>query len=183
MSKRTILPLVFLSMLFFVLLTESSNAQNQAKEKKQKEAADPAVKDAVPRLIRALKDKDPLVRLRAAGALGIGPVAKDAVPALIEALKDKDGNVRLLALSALGKIGPAAVPALSSCLLCAQHEAWAGCGCLGQSLLLTVPGGVSGQAERLPYAIWGLSISRMMRSRRERCSASGGGRLSPAAFT
>ena len=25
-----------------------------------------------------------------------------------------------------------------SCLLCAQHEAWAGCGCLGQSLLLTV---------------------------------------------
>ena len=69
-----------------------------------------------------------------------------------------------------------------SCLLCAQHEAWAGFGCLGQSLLLTVPGGVSGQAERLPYAIWGLSISRMMRSRRERCSASGGGRLSPAAF-
>ena len=72
MSNRTILPLAFLSVLSFVAvsLTESSNAQNQAKEKKQKEATDPAAKDAVPGLIRALKDKDPRVRLRAAGAFG-----------------------------------------------------------------------------------------------------------------
>jgi arylsulfatase A len=69
-----------------------------------------------------------------------------------------------------------------SWVLFAQHEARAGFRCLGQSLFLTVPRGcLSGSGTR-PYAVWGWSTSRMMRSRRERCFASGGGRLKPADF-
>ena len=78
----------------------------------------PAAKDAVPALIKALKDKDFNVRRSAAAAVGkIGPAAKDAVPALIEALKDKDIYVRIGAALLLSRIGPAAkdaVPALKA---------------------------------------------------------------------
>ena len=72
--------------------------------------------EAVPALIKALKDGDKIVRSSTAEALiKIGPEAKAAVPALIETLNDKDGYVRRRAADALGKIGSgakAAVPAL-----------------------------------------------------------------------
>jgi HEAT repeat protein len=91
-SNRTILHLAVLSVLLVVSLTASSHAQEKAK---QKEASDPAAKDAVPAMIETLKDKDTGVRKSAALALGlIGPAAKDAVPALIEALKDGDPGDR-----------------------------------------------------------------------------------------
>jgi HEAT repeat protein len=46
-------------------------------------------KEAVPALIKELKDADPGVRSRAAEMLGaIGPPAKKAVPGLVEGLKD-----------------------------------------------------------------------------------------------
>jgi HEAT repeat protein len=95
----------------------------------------PEAAQAVPELIRALRDEDRRVRWFAAEALGlIGPDAESAVPALIEALRSdavatgdagddgdavKDGPVRLMAAFALGKVGPAAravVPELIAAL-------------------------------------------------------------------
>jgi len=65
--------------------------------------------EVVPRLIKALKDKDWKVRRGASDALaGLKADAKPAVPALIEALKDKEPWVRDGAATALGKIGPEA---------------------------------------------------------------------------
>ena len=109
MSNRTILPLAFLSVLLFVSLTESSNAQDQATDKRQKETTYQG--KTVSKWAEALKNEDSFIRWRAASALGqIGPAAKDAVPALMEALKDKHSGVtRRAAASALGRIGPAAV--------------------------------------------------------------------------
>ena len=55
----------------------------------------PAAQDAVPELVRLLKDPDAAVRRAAAEALGqIGPAAKDAVPELVKLLKDPDKSVR-----------------------------------------------------------------------------------------
>ena len=79
----------------------------------------PGAKDAVPALIRVLKDADAMitvggegykVRQAVAGALGaIGPDAKDAVPGLVEALEDSDPRVRAVSAFALSKVGgPAA---------------------------------------------------------------------------
>ena len=103
MSNRTILSLAFLSVLLFVSLTESSNAQDQATDKKQKEATYNG--KTVSQLTEALKDKDRSTRMRAAEALGqIGPAAKDAVPALIEASKHEDSDTRSAAAEALGNI-------------------------------------------------------------------------------
>ncbi len=67
---------------------------------------------AVPALIQALKDRDPLVRVGAAEALkGIPDAA--ALRPLIRALKDPDPGVRRAATEALGEIGDrAAEPAL-----------------------------------------------------------------------
>lgn len=69
-------------------------------------------------LEEALKGKDPLVRVYAAGALGqLGAKGKAAVPALVEALKDPVPSVRWSAAVALGNIGKkaqAAVPALEA---------------------------------------------------------------------
>ena len=63
-----------------------------------------------------LTDKDVLVRVDAAAALGfIGPTASPAVPALSEALRDEEPVVRWSAANAIGGIGPsarAAIPAL-----------------------------------------------------------------------
>jgi HEAT repeat protein len=65
----------------------------------------PQTKDDVPKLIKELKDKDEIVRLKAAKALGkLGADAKDAIPALTEALKDSDEDVRSVAKQALAKI-------------------------------------------------------------------------------
>jgi HEAT repeat protein len=75
----------------------------------------PQAKDAVPALVKCLKDKDFNVTSAAAWALGaIGPAASDAVPALTEALEG-DYFVQSAALLALGQIGPgakSAVPAI-----------------------------------------------------------------------
>ncbi len=77
-------------------------------------------KDALPRLMEALRDRDWRRRMRAANSLGIlGPHAAVAVPALIETLKDKSDLVQYAAVKALGKIGPkarAAIPALTETL-------------------------------------------------------------------
>ena len=72
-----------------------------------------AAKDAVPALIRALRDKELKVSFDATRALGqIGPVA---VPTLIRALRHPDVTVHPFAVLALGLIGPeakASVPAI-----------------------------------------------------------------------
>ena len=64
-------------------------------------------KDAVPNLIRALKDQDADVRSNTAWALGsIRLEAKDAVPDLIQALlQDESKSVRVAVVWALGSIG------------------------------------------------------------------------------
>jgi len=60
---------------------------------------------AVPPLIRALGDKEHLVRWRAAGALGrIGPPTRSAVPELARSLADEKQHVALSALSSLRAI-------------------------------------------------------------------------------
>lgn len=67
------------------------------------EAASPAVKP----LIKALQDKDDLVRRLAAYALGeIGPKAKEAIPALKAAMKDLDPTVASTAAGAILNIDP-----------------------------------------------------------------------------
>ena len=55
-------------------------------------------------LIRALRDRDPSIRERAAEILGIIADVR-AVDPLIAALRDKDELVRLKAVNALGDIG------------------------------------------------------------------------------
>jgi HEAT repeat protein len=71
---------------------------------------------SLPYLIELLKDKHPLVRAAAAGAIREGgPKAAGAVPALINALRDPDPRVRDHAARAVEAVGPAAnqaVPAL-----------------------------------------------------------------------
>ncbi len=75
----------------------------------------PAAKKAVPKLVAAMKDPEPLVREHAAEALGeIGPDAKDAIPALTQALKDSDARVRRDAVRSLGQMGPLAKSAVES---------------------------------------------------------------------
>jgi HEAT repeat protein len=62
----------------------------------------------VEKLVQQLKDKDEIVRLKAAKALGkLGAAAKDAIPALMAALKDPDDDVRTVAMAALDKINEA----------------------------------------------------------------------------
>ena len=72
----------------------------------------PQVGAAVPLLVRALQDRDPKVRSRAAGALHWSGRAKAAAPALMTALKDPDPTVRNAAAWALGTVGPEAQPAI-----------------------------------------------------------------------
>jgi HEAT repeat protein len=71
--------------------------------------------EAVPSLIKSLKDKSYIVRLIAAEALG-KIKAQAAIPALIESLKDKAWTVRLEAATALKSIGTEAVPPLITVL-------------------------------------------------------------------
>ena len=72
--------------------------------------------EAVPLLLRAVKDKEAVIRLHAVQYLGtVDPKSKGLVPALVEALSDKDTNTRRQAAVVLGMIGePAktATPAL-----------------------------------------------------------------------
>jgi HEAT repeat protein len=69
----------------------------------------PESTEAVPVLVRALKDENEGVRSFAWLALmRIGPGAKEAVPALAGMLKDKEHTTRSRAALALGHIGPQA---------------------------------------------------------------------------
>ncbi len=71
--------------------------------------------EAVPALIKLLKDPDSSVRKGAVNALAsIVPAAKEVVPALTEALKDPNEEVRSDAVNALGKIGRSAMKSVSS---------------------------------------------------------------------
>ena len=80
----------------------------------------PKAKKAVPVLLTALKDKDPLVRRHVVNALGlIKSEARIVVPALIESLSDpdwgKEQNVSYVpkrAAFALGNFGIEAKPAV-----------------------------------------------------------------------
>jgi len=72
-------------------------------------------KDAIPALIRRLKDDVPLLRHMAAVELArFGPDARAAVPALTEMLKDPDRSCRQAAADALRAISPADAPAAPS---------------------------------------------------------------------
>ena len=63
-------------------------------------------KDAVPTLVRMLKEKERDVRETAPLALAlVGPAAREAVGQLIELLKDDDVEVRFAAAAALGAVG------------------------------------------------------------------------------
>ena len=63
-------------------------------------------KTAIPILIDAMKDSDPVISAAAAQALeGIGPPPKEGLRILLTALRDANTSVRLYALSALSKIG------------------------------------------------------------------------------
>jgi HEAT repeat protein len=65
----------------------------------------PDAKDAVPALIKLLKDSDEGPRNDSCMALGdIGPVAIDALPALRNALNDPSKDVRQFAQRAIDKI-------------------------------------------------------------------------------
>jgi vesicle coat complex subunit len=56
-------------------------------------------------LVKALKDPDPKIRLKAATALGnLRTKAKGAIPALLEALNDKDPAVRTRVIAGIGLI-------------------------------------------------------------------------------
>jgi HEAT repeat protein len=62
----------------------------------------PAAKSAVPALIAALDDPDPVVRFPVCIALReIGPDAKEAVPALTKALDDRNDDVAAMARKAI----------------------------------------------------------------------------------
>jgi hypothetical protein len=72
---------------------------------------------AVPALVEALKDPDPMVRVRACKALGyMGPSGREAVPNLTAALADSVDAVREQAARALGQIGEASAPAVPELL-------------------------------------------------------------------
>ena len=65
------------------------------------------MKDAVPALIKALKDDYAITRTMACASLGnMGAAAKDAVPALKESLKDRSLRVRNEAAIAFQRIDP-----------------------------------------------------------------------------
>lgn len=75
---------------------------------------------ALPILSKALSDERPLVRAKAADALGrLGLRAKSTIPALIRASEDERADVRTAALAALGEVGsrdPSARAALQKAL-------------------------------------------------------------------
>lgn len=71
------------------------------------------VKDAVPALLKAAKDKDTTVRIAALKALGeVNADANDAVPLLIEGLKDSNDQVKTAAAQGLMYLGGEAQDAL-----------------------------------------------------------------------
>jgi beta-lactamase regulating signal transducer with metallopeptidase domain len=84
------------------------------------------LRPAVPALLKALNDRDPVVQTTAiALMIDVAPSNKGLVPALIKVLNVKNREVRFDAVSALGNLGPrakAAVPALRELLKEAEAE-------------------------------------------------------------
>lgn len=79
-----------------------------------------------PALERALKDRDPRVRYRAAAALGaLGPSAAAAGPALLQALGDEglDSGVGVAAGEAYARVSPEPLPGLLAALKEGSPEA------------------------------------------------------------
>jgi len=72
---------------------------------------------AVPSLVKACKDPNPVLRVTAVSGLGdVGRDVSSVLPALIGSLKDPDKSVRAEAADALGKLGhraETAIPALT----------------------------------------------------------------------
>ena len=68
----------------------------------------PQAREALPALLQALQDREPLVQDAAADAIGcIGPDAPDAMLALMQALTDTNSFVQATAAKALKKVdGP-----------------------------------------------------------------------------
>lgn len=91
-----------------------------------KDAGGKAAFDALPGLLRALKQGDARTRARAADDLGhLGAKAAPAVPALMDALGDRGPRVRASAGLALGNIGTAhrsVVPLLTKALKDASED-------------------------------------------------------------
>lgn len=97
---------------------KSSRSRNHVVSELAKFGADAAV--AVPALIEALSDPDPIVRGSATQALGgIGPAAREAVPSLIRRLRGGTGSARFATAITLGQIGSTShsvIPALEGLL-------------------------------------------------------------------
>ncbi len=87
--------------------------------------------DPLPALVRALRDDNPVDRLRAAKDLGrLGWLARDATPALVGSLDDEDAKVREAAAHAIGSMGPESLPRLIAMLghtdkYVRRHAVWA----------------------------------------------------------
>lgn len=78
---------------------------------------------AVPALINALQDDNPIVRLHAVAALqAIGPEANEAVPGLIKELQNGNSKVRGNAAEALAVIGPWAEEAVPNLVNALQRD-------------------------------------------------------------
>lgn len=75
---------------------------------------------ALPELLRAIKGPDPLLRGRAAVALG--RMGKPAVAPLRDILKETDRDIRGAAIAALGRIGPDAKDAVPDLLALLKQE-------------------------------------------------------------
>ena len=77
----------------------------------------PEAAAAVPALVEALWERDPVSRSRLIWTLGqIGPGAA-AVPALVQALGDEDAAIRRAAAVALERVGPAAAAAVPALII------------------------------------------------------------------
>jgi|CXWL01.1.fsa_nt_gi HEAT repeat protein len=73
--------------------------------------------DAIHALTSLLKDQLTILRVKTAQVLGgLGPLSSQAIPSLIENLGDTQEEVRQAALVALQRIGPDALPALTTAL-------------------------------------------------------------------
>lgn len=71
------------------------------------------VKEAIPHLLKAAKDKDDNVRRESLLALGMSrPEAAEAVPVMIDGLKSSSDQVKIAAAEALGYLGSEASEAL-----------------------------------------------------------------------
>jgi hypothetical protein len=75
----------------------------------------------VPALIRALPDRDPLVRLSVSNALG--RIGQPAVPFLVDALNTEDTELRRLVVVTLGRLGPKAKVAVPFLVDLQENEA------------------------------------------------------------